>query len=186
MIRTARSSSIARSRASDLRARPWTRQRLGDLIADAHHRVQRGHRLLKDEADAGAADVPHLVLRQRQQIASLEEHAPAGDATRAAAAAAGSRTPSPTCRCRIRRPAPASRPSGSRTTRRPRRRPGEPGTSNTVVRFSTASSASLSSSRDTAPRSQLHDFACDSTRRRPPCAAYLRSLRRLRRLRRRR
>ena len=82
MIWTARSSSIARARASDLRREAVHEQRFGDLRADAHHRIERRHRFLEDEADARAADLAHLVLRQRQQIAALEHHPAAGDASR--------------------------------------------------------------------------------------------------------
>jgi hypothetical protein len=34
-------------------------QRLGDLVADGEHRVERGHRLLEDHRDAVAADRAH-------------------------------------------------------------------------------------------------------------------------------
>ena len=57
-------------------------QRLGDVSADAHHRVECSHRLLEDESDPGAADLAHLGFRQRQQVAALEEHLAAGDAAR--------------------------------------------------------------------------------------------------------
>ena len=50
------------------------RQRFGDVRADAHHRVERRHRLLEHEPDAGAADRAHLLFGQRQQILALEEH----------------------------------------------------------------------------------------------------------------
>ena len=33
---------------------------LGNLVSDAHHRIERGHRLLEDHADAGAANMAHL------------------------------------------------------------------------------------------------------------------------------
>ena len=55
-------------------------QRLGDVLADAHDRVERGHRLLEHEADAGAAHLPHLLFGQRQQIAALKQNRAAGDA----------------------------------------------------------------------------------------------------------
>ena len=38
-------------------------QGLGDLPADRQHRVERGHRLLKDHRDLVAADLAHLALR---------------------------------------------------------------------------------------------------------------------------
>ena len=49
--------------------------RLADLLADGQHRVQAGHRLLEDHRDRVAADVAHLRLGQRQQIAALEADA---------------------------------------------------------------------------------------------------------------
>jgi hypothetical protein len=54
-------------------------ERFGDLIADTHHRIQRRHRLLKNERDARAAHPAHLRFRERKQIAPLEHHTPAGD-----------------------------------------------------------------------------------------------------------
>ena len=57
-------------------------ERLGNLIADAHHRVERRHRLLEDERDARAPHLAHLGLAQGQQVAPLEEHRAAGDAAR--------------------------------------------------------------------------------------------------------
>jgi hypothetical protein len=40
----------------------------GDLIADAHDRVEGGHGLLEDHADARASDSPHLFGRFCKQI----------------------------------------------------------------------------------------------------------------------
>ena len=34
-------------------------EHLGDLVADLHDRIERGHRLLEDHADPGAADLAH-------------------------------------------------------------------------------------------------------------------------------
>ena len=48
-------------------------QRLGDVGADAHHRIERGHRFLKDETDSGAADLAHLGFGERQQLFALED-----------------------------------------------------------------------------------------------------------------
>ena len=56
-------------------------QRLADLPADVQHRVERGHRLLEDHADLVAADVPHLRLREGQQVLALEADRP-GDLAR--------------------------------------------------------------------------------------------------------
>ena len=40
----------------------------GNLVADAHDRIERGHRLLEDHADAGAADAAHLLLAGMEQV----------------------------------------------------------------------------------------------------------------------
>ena len=45
--------------------------RLGDLIADAVHRVQARERILEDHRDVLAADVAHLGRRQGQEVAAL-------------------------------------------------------------------------------------------------------------------
>ena len=40
----------------------------GDLLADPHHRVERGHRFLEDHRNIAAAAAAHGVLGQRQQV----------------------------------------------------------------------------------------------------------------------
>src|SRR5471032_668809 len=57
-------------------------QHLGDLVADPHQRIERGHRLLEDHADAVAAQQAHLRWSQRQQVAILEGDAAARDSQR--------------------------------------------------------------------------------------------------------
>ena len=54
--------------------------RLGDLVADREHRVQRGHRLLEDHGDPVAADRTHRRLVEAEQIAALEAHRAVDDA----------------------------------------------------------------------------------------------------------
>ncbi len=49
-------------------------QRLHELIADAVHRVERGHGFLKDHGDAVAPDAPQPGLLCRKQVFPLEEH----------------------------------------------------------------------------------------------------------------
>ena len=49
--------------------------RLGNLISHAHHRIERGHRLLKDHADSGAANVPHLRFRHGEQLFPAKSNA---------------------------------------------------------------------------------------------------------------
>src|SRR6185437_511364 len=56
--------------------------RLGELVADREDRVERGHRLLEDHADAGAAQPPHRALVERQKILAGEAYAAGGDARR--------------------------------------------------------------------------------------------------------
>src|SRR5476649_2873638 len=57
-------------------------QHLGDLVADPHQRIERGHRLLEDHADAVAAQQAHLRRCQREEIAALEGDAAARDLQR--------------------------------------------------------------------------------------------------------
>ena len=56
--------------------------RLGDLITDPEHRVERRHRVLEDHRHLAAADLAELVLGHREQVAALEDrfaaHDPAG------------------------------------------------------------------------------------------------------------
>src|SRR6516162_5907620 len=47
-------------------------QDLADLLLDGVQRVERGHRLLKDDGDVLAAHASHLALAQLQQVAALE------------------------------------------------------------------------------------------------------------------
>ena len=47
-------------------------QNFADLLLDRVQRIERGHRLLKDDGDVVAAHAPHFALRERQQIAALE------------------------------------------------------------------------------------------------------------------
>ena len=52
------------------------KQRLHDLITDGEHRVQRGHRVLKNHCNVASAYGAHGVLADRQQITALEQNAP--------------------------------------------------------------------------------------------------------------
>lgn len=54
--------------------------RLDDLRADLHHRIQAGARLLEDHADAPAAHVAHARLAQVEQVLAVEFQPAAGDA----------------------------------------------------------------------------------------------------------
>ncbi len=100
---TERSSVTARA--------PWRRdgssevqaQRLGDLLADRHHRVERAHRVLEDHRDSAPEMLAHLLVVETHQLASR----------RSARGRSGRRSPSATgsspserrssCRSRIRR-----------------------------------------------------------------------------------
>ena len=64
-MRTASSSSIARRRAVAPGRASVHEQRFLDLVADREDRVERGHRLLKDQRDLRAADVLHLAFAKR-------------------------------------------------------------------------------------------------------------------------
>jgi hypothetical protein len=57
-----------------LRDMPVDGDHLGDLLADRHGRVERGHRLLEDHRDGVAANAAHLVLGELRDIASLEHY----------------------------------------------------------------------------------------------------------------
>ena len=57
-------------------------QAFGDLLADRQHRVERGHRLLEDEADLLGPDVVQFVARERHEIAALEQDLAFDDAAR--------------------------------------------------------------------------------------------------------
>ncbi len=63
------STSTARVERAALRRAPVQPHRLGDLVADRHRRVQRGHRVLEDHADrrcrAPAASAPRSAQRSR-------------------------------------------------------------------------------------------------------------------------
>ena len=52
-------------------------QRFGHLPADAVHRVERGHRLLEDHADAVAADAAHVAVALADELLALEADAAA-------------------------------------------------------------------------------------------------------------
>ena len=54
---------------------------LGDLRADRQHRVEAGHRLLKDHRDAMTAQALHLLLGERRELLALELDRARGDAT---------------------------------------------------------------------------------------------------------
>jgi hypothetical protein len=53
--------------------------RLDDLRADLHHRIEAGGRLLEDHADAPAAHRAHAGLGQREQVVAIEPYLAAGD-----------------------------------------------------------------------------------------------------------
>ena len=54
-------------------------QRFGDLVADRQHRVERGHRLLKDHRNVVAADIAHFVFVELQQVFPLQRDRAADD-----------------------------------------------------------------------------------------------------------
>src|SRR5436305_192 len=48
--------------------------RLGDLVSDPHHRIERGHRLLENHRNAVAPDLPHPVLVEIEKIGAFERN----------------------------------------------------------------------------------------------------------------
>ena len=52
----------------------------GDLLADAHHRVERGHRLLEDHRDLAAPNLAEPAGGGRREIGALEQDLPAHEA----------------------------------------------------------------------------------------------------------
>ena len=148
-IRTSRAAAAPRLRASARAGRDGS-QRLGDLLADRHGRVERRHRLLEDHGDARCRG-----SRSSASSDSLTRSWPVeADARRrrcapgAAAAGAASTAPSRSCRCPTRRPWPASRCVAS-AKRQPRTAACHaPPTRNSVVRSRT--SRTMSSARSSA------------------------------------
>ena len=61
----------------DAPERPVRPERLDQLVADGHHRVERAGGLLEDDGDAGAANAPHLGLGQGEEVGALEHDATA-------------------------------------------------------------------------------------------------------------
>src|ERR1700694_1113072 len=53
--------------------------RLGDLVSDPHHRIERGHRLLENHRNAISPDLPHPVLVEIEKIGSFELNRAADD-----------------------------------------------------------------------------------------------------------
>ena len=54
-------------------ASDWTMQRLADLFADGHHRIERGLRLLKNHGNFFPPDFLHLIFVKIQKILAFEE-----------------------------------------------------------------------------------------------------------------
>ena len=73
----------------DLAARHRRRmelERLGDLVADAHHRIECGHRLLEHHRHAVAAQVAQRVQRRMRDVLAGEQDLPALERQHAGAA----------------------------------------------------------------------------------------------------
>ena len=68
---------LARGRAAQRRV---GLDRLDDLVADLHHRIQAGPRLLEDHPDASAAHVAHAGFAQVEQVLAIELEPAGGDA----------------------------------------------------------------------------------------------------------
>ncbi len=46
-------------------------ERLGDLVADALDRVERGHRILEDHGDLGSPEATQLIGRRIEDLLAL-------------------------------------------------------------------------------------------------------------------
>src|SRR5215213_6831305 len=53
---------------------PVQAEHFGDLVADPHHRIERGHRLLKDHRDPISPDLAHFGLGEAEQIGAFQRH----------------------------------------------------------------------------------------------------------------
>src|ERR1051326_5943283 len=62
-----------RARAAVGGGAPVQQQDLGDLSFNRVERIERGHRLLKDDRDIGAAHLADFALIETQQVAALEQ-----------------------------------------------------------------------------------------------------------------
>ena len=51
----------------------------GDLLSDAHDRIEMARRILEDHADAPAAHLLHLLFAQRGNVSAFKEDAALGD-----------------------------------------------------------------------------------------------------------
>ena len=69
-------ASLRASRGRTIGVAP---QRLGHLAPDRVHRIERGHRLLEDHADAIATQLAVIRIRQAYQLAAVEPDAAADD-----------------------------------------------------------------------------------------------------------
>ena len=109
--RPARAPRAARSRAALARRAAVEPQRLGDLVADGHRRVQRGHRVLEDHRRPRARGSAAARTR-RSPVSSLpvEPHAAADDAPAGRQQPQQSTAPSSSCRSPTRRRGRSSRP----------------------------------------------------------------------------
>jgi hypothetical protein len=78
-MRTVLSSSTALARAAAPRG-AVDLERLGDLIADGEHGIERRHRFLEHEADARPAHAQQTGLIEGQEVPALEPDAAGDDA----------------------------------------------------------------------------------------------------------
>src|SRR5512145_3136354 len=54
-------------------------ERLGDLATDREHRVERGHRILKDHSDAVTSHMANLLIVTIEQVLTIEQHLATND-----------------------------------------------------------------------------------------------------------
>ena len=105
--------ALPRRRRAQAHVQP---QHFDQLVTDGEHRVERGHRLLEDHRDLGAAQASAARRREARRCCGRRTGCCSPDrrSNSPAAEAPGSRARSPTCRCPIRRRARRSSSSGCR------------------------------------------------------------------------
>ena len=137
--------------------------RVDELVADAHHRVERVHRALEDHRDVAPAEAPQLLGALADEVLALGRGCCRRRYGRAGAGSASPRSRSSSCRSRTRRRARAISPS-----RIARSTPSTARAARSPKPYSTTSSRSSSSvrvrargSRAAAPRGSSRAILTD-------------------------
>ena len=123
---TGRQADLGQSRGDalgDTRPRGLALMRqdaVGDLVADAHDRVQRVHRRLRDQRDLAHAHLAHARARRLQKVVAVDARYCRRRCAPAAGAGARSPCRASSCPSRTRRSGPSARRPATRTRRRRR------------------------------------------------------------------